>query len=286
VNGSAHRQQQRAIENGAAAAAAFVLGAKGARRVDKGGRQQTRDFDLVFDDHLEPLEVTQHVHQPARETMARLDARGMGFDLDLGRRWWWVSVPYVQLDTYGVEAPLDIERCSRELRPLIGLLEQLGIDEFDTGLLFSDPRLRPFGNPMTELSITSGRSSPGLASARGRVTLIPGGGGAIWTDMIAEALEQEAHHGGNRKKLAALTGAPRRHLFVPIDLSAALVYSAARQAFEFGEMPRIPDLPIEVTTAWAGVGRSTELLVVTPPSPWERHLVPFEVRDHPERLLL
>jgi hypothetical protein len=51
-----HREEQRAVEDGAAAAAAFVLGAKAQRR-DNGRGEGMRDFDLVFDGgHPEPLE--------------------------------------------------------------------------------------------------------------------------------------------------------------------------------------------------------------------------------------
>jgi hypothetical protein len=71
-----HREQQRAVQTRAAAAAAFVLGAK-AQPCDISPQQGMRDFDLVFDDgHCEPLEVTQHMHEPTRHTLARLREGG------------------------------------------------------------------------------------------------------------------------------------------------------------------------------------------------------------------
>jgi hypothetical protein len=67
-----HREEQRAVEDGAAAAAAFVLGAKAKRR-DNGRGEGMRDFDLVFDGgHLSRSRVTQHAHEPTRQTLARL----------------------------------------------------------------------------------------------------------------------------------------------------------------------------------------------------------------------
>ena len=279
-----HRDEQRAVEDTAAAAAAFVLGVK-ARRIDKGRGQRVRDFDLIFDDDIEPLEVTQHVHQPTREALARLDAEGMGFDKD-SPGWWFVGVPYTHTTPRGTQIPLDVRRCEQELKPLLALLEDLGITRFETAGLFLDDRLRPFADAMTTLGIDAGQMLPGAKGLAGHVTLIPGGGGAFAADMIADAVEIEANDRGNRNKLAALASAPRRHLFVPIDLSAGLTYSAARQAFEFGGMPRLPTLPPEITTAWVSVGRNTELLVVTPPAPWEAHRVPLDVRDHPERWIV
>src|SRR2546423_3336016 len=106
-----HREEQGAVEHRAAAAAAFVLGAKAQRR-DTGRRNGMRDFDLVFDDgHCEPLEVTQHAHEPTRQTFARL--REGAFDANELDHVWMVWIREYWPGADGVDEPYDVVRCRR-----------------------------------------------------------------------------------------------------------------------------------------------------------------------------
>ncbi len=206
------------MEDRAAAAAAFVLGAK-AQRCDTGRRQQMRDFDLVFDDrHREPLEVTQHAHEPTWGTLARLPEGG--FDADELDHVWTVWIPEYEPRRDGADRPYDVDTCRQEIVPVLEGLEEAGIDRFDDQSVCTDLRLRPFAPTVASLGIYAARS----LGPRGNDVIKPfflrqygRRDRGMRLHLIAEAVETEAADDGNRHKLA-LQEARRRHLFLRVDL--------------------------------------------------------------------
>jgi hypothetical protein len=147
--------------------------------IPDGNRRRETSISSSLTGHREPLEVTQHSHEPTRQSRARLEERGMGRSLDL-ERLWLVSTPEYQTDLRGNDQAYDFDRCVRELEPLLKLLEQQGIEQFDQTTLYADPRLRIFGDVMTELGVSRGTSRPlseaGAPSDGATLILLPGGG--------------------------------------------------------------------------------------------------------------
>jgi hypothetical protein len=273
------------VEDSAAAAAAFVLGAKAQRR-DTSRREGMRDFDLVFDGgHREPFEVTQHAHEPTRRTLARLEG---GFDADELDHVWTVWIPECEPGADGADQPYDVASCRREIVPVLADLEEAGIDRLDDQSIWTDPRLSSFAPTVASTGLYAARS----LGRRGNDVIRPlflrqygRRDRGMRLHVIAEAVEMEAADDGNRRKLATSNQARRSHLFLRVDIySASDCYSAVRQAFESGRLPPEPKLPSPITTAW--VASSTEVFVITPPGRWKAHRIPPDVNEHPELWLL
>jgi hypothetical protein len=268
------------LENRAAAAASWVLNAK-ARRCDLGG-SSIRDFDLLFDDgHVEPLEVTAHVAASVRQTWARIeDADQVAPTLT---RVWTVNHPSGVPDPRGDRSqPYDVRRCLTEAEPALAVLEAAGYEQFDAGLVWrvEDSTGADAMHALARLAIDFALSRPPEPGEQPRIQLGAAVGGVVTADLVAHGVEQEAADPGNQAKLATPSEARRRHLFVVFDGSSGPTFSAAAH----GMIGRLPNLPAPITTAWAA--GSSQVLVATPPGPWETHAIPSEVFEQPERWLV
>lgn len=125
-------RENREIEDGVAETVVRALGASHAHRLDDGGGEQLRDFDLVFDDgHTEPLEVTLDVEEAVVHTSDRLD-RANELQADLNR--YWMMSPSIY-DREGNASVVDVRALREVLVPFLQGLERDGIHEFtDVGL--------------------------------------------------------------------------------------------------------------------------------------------------------
>lgn len=271
-----HHRQRTAVEDTAAAAAAYLCGAT-ARRIDLGRADALRDFDLVFPDgRCEPFEVTVSAHEATRRTWNRVFGNPVKANLE---RLWVVSLPAYLTDDQGHEHPIDRNQIERELVPVLQDLEANGVESFDERDYWG--RLTEFRELFEGLGVRVAHSIDVAPPRKGELVLSTGGGGAVWIDSIADAVEREARKPDNRAKLAGAAGARRRHLCVVIDLSNGLAHLATGQVRSDGRTPRVPDLPPPITTVWALTDR--EALVVTPPGSWAARAIPEEVRENPER---
>src|SRR5439155_22699618 len=166
------------------------------------------------DGHREPLEITQHVHEATRTTLARLPDGG--FDADELDHVWTVWIPECEPDPAGDDRPYGVLECRRRIVPVLAQLEQLGIDRFDDETVRTDVRLGRFAPIVASLGIYAGRSfgprgndlvKPLFLRQYARREL------GMRLHVIAEAVEAETADEGNRRKLGALEDASRRHLF-------------------------------------------------------------------------
>jgi hypothetical protein len=263
----------------AAASAAYVLGAKLAR-LDVPPAQGMRDFDLVFQDqHREPLEITSYVDQPAFESWKRI-ARAAPLVAPLLRRRWVLTVPHSTPVGASHRVPYDVNDFVGRIEPTLAALEAAGYERISLGRLHRDPALAGAFQTLLELGLQDGIShelQPGQVAS---ISFFAPVGGITHEDLVAAAIEREANDRGNRRKLAAVANAPRRHLFVVFDGSSGRFFNAAQR----GLRGRMPDLPTPITTAWGGAGQ--HVLVTTPPGPWQLHPLPRGVFTDPERWLL
>jgi hypothetical protein len=101
-------RDKKGIEHDAAALVVEALGAVRAESRDTGGAEQTRDFDIVFEDgHAEPFEITLDAQDAVVRTWDRLD-RANQLEADLSRHW---SISPGLYDGDGVASVVDVERC-------------------------------------------------------------------------------------------------------------------------------------------------------------------------------
>jgi hypothetical protein len=262
------RNDGRATEEWAAAAAAFVLGAR-ARPIDvPGGPPGQRDFDLVFPDcTIEPLEVTSNAHAPSRQTSAR--AAYHSSQPTTLTRTWLLSLPR------GTKQAVDVAHVRREVVEPLRVLEAYGTESlYDVSLFDPASPASSAARVVRSLGVTSGVS---VAPDDGipRLELAVMYGDAVDVDSVAEAAETVAGRDDNRNKLREPPVAMRRHLFVLLDWSGGSASWAARDAIEREKMPRIPTLPDPITTVWIAASRRS-VLYVSPPGPWQTAHLPID----------
>ena len=128
----------RDIELRAAAAVAFVLGAR-VRVCDPGGGPvSSRDFDLVFTDRPdEPLEITTCADQAVLQTWSRLQR--LDREAPTLGRIWALDMPSAQLTATGGSGPTDVKRFMDEAEIALRDIEAAGYTQFDAGMLYRDP---------------------------------------------------------------------------------------------------------------------------------------------------
>jgi hypothetical protein len=263
-----------ASEAGAAAAAAYVAGAKALRR-DLGGGVQMRDFDLRYGDGRadEPLEVTHFADQASIGTWKRLgraDSRALALS-----RVWTIDIPSSERRPDGSSGPSDVKELLERLESPLRALEERGECEFTVPGPPGDHPLRELADLGCDIGC-SRSAEPGESGGIGFVAAV---GGVTSGDSVAWAVEQEAAKRDNQAKLRCLPDAPRRHLFVVMHPSSGSAYFAVK-ARQLGRLPVLPD---PITTAWVWNGDSPCLFVTTPPATWEHHQLPSEVLSNPER---
>jgi hypothetical protein len=263
----------------AAASAAYVLGAKLARR-DVPPAQGMRDFDLVFQDrHREPLEITSYVDQPALESWERI-RRAAPIVAPALRRRWALAVPHSTQVRASRRLPYDVNDFVGRIEPALASLEAAGHERISLGRLQRDTTLADAFRTLLDLGVQDGISHELQPGQMAWISLYAPVGGITHKDLVAAAIEREANDPGNRSKLDAVANVPRRHLFVVFDSSSGSFFNAAQR----GLQGRLPNLPTPITTAWAGAGQ--HVLVTTPPEQWQLHPLPEEVFTEPEHWLL
>jgi hypothetical protein len=265
---SAQLEQERR-EEVAAAAVASVVGARFRRR-DIGGRQ-VHDFDLEFEDGaLEALEVCTFTDSTVREQWQIL--RELDVVASQLTSTWTVSV------VWGAR----VKRLPERAEPYLATLERYGRSAFESG---SHYQLAASGAPadllaaswaLVELGVRDAVRAPQIAGEPARVLIAAGSGGAARTAVMSRVVQKVASKRDNRLKLQAARGARRRHIVVPIDPSAAAVWSIAREV-PAGDPPR---LPASVTVAWV-IGPNGRTLRVELPGSWEAVKVDRRVWGNP-----
>jgi hypothetical protein len=264
----------------AAAAAAFVLGAR-LERLDIPPVQGMRDFDLVFsDDSREPLEITRYVDRPAYETWERIRRAAPLLALSLTRRW-VLAVPHSTPASATTRVPYDVNDFVARIEPALAALEAAGHHTVNLGRLQRDPALAGALQTLLALGVQDAFSHALEPSQMATISLFAPVGGWTNADLIAAAIEREAADAGNQRKLQQPSTAARRHLFVVFDGSSGSFFNAAQRGLIDG---RLPTLPPPITTAWAGAGG--HVLRTTPPDAWSLHPLPDEVFTAPERWLI
>jgi hypothetical protein len=268
----------REIERRAADLVVAELGALRWEPRDIRDGTQMRDFDVVFDDHEEPLEVTTSADANVAATMNRMNGNNH-IRADV-RRTWMVTAPYTSTGAAGKKTPFDRQRAVDLLVPLIEQHDRDGKEELDfTKLAYA------FGNPdqpaalelFEHLGIRGCRSyDSSTLNDEPAIWLHVGGGGWCGADSVTSALEKAAADDGNQAKLDACSEAPRRHLFVALTpASEELEHPALLDVLDGRNepMPTIPRLPSAITTVWAGpmerAGTIDRGIYVTPPSDWQ-----------------
>jgi hypothetical protein len=268
------------LEDRCAAMAARALGARGACRQDTRRGQRIRDFDLVFHDRPpEPLEVTMNADGGVMQTKVRV---GREREQPPVKRLWLVFMPQGVQRPDGSVVPVDVDAVWDRLARELPRIEAAGMERLDPLGLFLKPEFHEFGNWLMEVGVHGGSLVP--EDGVGGVQITTGHGGVLASDLIADAVEIEAARTDNREKLDL--GAPRRHLFVLLTPnSISLADWALLLVLEGKEpMPRLPTLPPEITTVWAG--GPTGAIHVTPPGQWEAFLTTEGLWDDPSPWLL
>ena len=137
----------------------------------------------------------------------------------------------------------NISRIRKSIDAYLSEVEKLGIETFDTQSSYHSHEI--FRKLKIDLRIDGGvvtKWKSGTYICIG----FPTRGGFVDSDLIATALEVEAHKFDNRQKLAA-TGRTERHLFVWVDSSNVGAWGPMAR----GRMPdRAASLPPEVTHGW------------------------------------
>jgi hypothetical protein len=205
--------------------------------------------------HEEPLEVTTDADENVVATAAIMG--GIDRVEYAGERIWMVSVPNRSERAGGVMAPFDRDGCLKILVPFIEAIERDGFEHFATDQFAWDPASphRPAALDLMGRGVRFGSSAPVSNPDLGPGILFGvGGGGAYGPDGIADEIERVARDTGNQEKLRARATARRRHLFVFITGGSVAIVSPALSAVLDGRMPlpRKPELPDPITTAWVG----------------------------------
>lgn len=264
----------------AAAAAAFVLGAR-VERLDIPPAQGMRDFDLVFDDgQREPLEITSYVDRPAHETWERIRRAAPLVAPSLMRRW-ALAVPHSTSTSDGARGPYDVKDFVERIESALAALEVAGHHTINLGRLQRESALAGPFQTLVTLGIQDGVSHALVPGQPATISFFAPVGGITDANLIASAIEREASDIGNRRKLQQPPHVARRHLFVVFDVSSGSFFNAAQRGLTDG---RLPTLPPPITTAWAGAGG--HVLVTTPPKPWSLHPLPEEVFRSPQQWLI
>ncbi len=265
---SAQLEQERR-EDTAAAVVASVAGARFRRR-DTGG-QQMHDFDLEFDDGaVEALEVSTFTDGTVREQWQVLG------ELDV------VAVQMTSTWTVSVARGARVKRLPEKAEPHLAALERLGQSAFDAGRYYqllasgAPPDLVAASWELVKLGIRDAVRAPEIPGEPARVVIAAGAGGAASSAVISRVVQKVASRRDNRLKLQAAREARRRHIVVPIDPSAAAVWSIARDV----PAGRPPRLPARVTVAWV-IGANGRTLRVELPGSWEAVEVDRRVWDNP-----
>lgn len=262
------------LEERAAAAVAFVLGARAVRR-DVGG-QQMRDFDLVLPDgSVEPLEITQASNDVTRRTWARIE----GLDTaapTLTRRWVLSVLDQIPGGSSG-PVPFPARDLLAAAPRFLAELEKAGILEFTASTWVTAGQAEPAVVGLVGLGCEFGMSSEVEAGESGRIILESGAGGWLDPNLIAEAVEREAAKPDNVAKLSEPPDARRRHLFVFLHPSTGAAWSVAANE----DLGRLPILPSPITTVW--VAATEGVHSTTPPEGWAHHGLPDDVYARPEK---
>jgi len=265
---SAQLAQERR-EEVAAAVVASVVGARFRRR-DVGG-QQVHDFDLEFEDGaVEALEVCTFTDSTVREQWQILD------ELDV------VASQLTSNWTVCVVRGARVKRLPEKAEPYLATLERHGRAAFDSGEHYqlaassAPAALVAASWALVELGVRDAVWAPEIAGEPARVVIAAGAGGAATSAVISRVVQKVASKRDNRLKLQAAREARRRHIVVPIDPSAAPVWSIARDV-PTGDPPR---LPASVTGAWV-IGANGRTLRVELPGSWEAVEVDHRVWDDP-----
>ena len=143
----------------AAAAAAYVLGAR-LERLDVPPAQGMRDFDLVFSDgRREPLEITSYVDRRAYETWERIRRASPLVARTLTRRW-VLAVPFSIPASATGFVPYDVKDFVARIEPTLAALETAGHESISLGRLQRDAALAGPLQTLLELRIQDGLSRP------------------------------------------------------------------------------------------------------------------------------
>jgi hypothetical protein len=132
-------------------------------------------------------------------------------------------IPEYEPSGDGADEPYDVAKCRREIVPVLADLEEAGVDRFDDQNVWSDPRLSLFAPTVASLGVYAARSLGRRGNAVVKPLFLRQYGRrdrGLRLHLIAEAVEAEAADDGNRRKLGALQGACRRHLFLRVAATA------------------------------------------------------------------
>ena len=171
---------------------------------------------------------------------------------------------------------LDVKRFKGvAVAALVGL-ERAGVGHLNTSLWGREPSVDDALNALAAVGCLSGRASEPGSGETASLTLNVFDGGYLNDNLAAEAVEAEAKE-DNCRKLRGFPDAEHRHLAVYIDPSQGSTFSAVSG----GDVGRLPLFPEPITTAWIAAGGSH--IYETTSDGWERHSIPLEVIEHPER---
>jgi hypothetical protein len=267
VKTAAQLEQERR-EDVAAAVVASVVGAR-LRRRDLGG-QQMHDFDLVFDDGaIEALEICTFTDSKVREQWQILG------ELDV------VATQLASTWTISVIPRTRVKRLREKAEPHLATLERHDQSAFDAGqhykLVAGDAPVEfvAASQALIELGVRDAFRAPDITGEPARVVIVAGAGGAATSAVVNRVVQKVASKRDNRLKLQGARHARRRHIMVPIDPSAAAVWSIARDPP--AESPR---LPATVTVAWV-IGANGRTFRAELPASWEAVAVDRRVWDDP-----
>lgn len=222
--------------------------------------QGMRDFDLVGTDGevKHAIEVTSVQLSAARATRSHLE-RLYQAELELTASWHIYVHEEAQIGPIQRDAP-----------PLLNLLHDRGITEFDALHRPPDADLADALDRLAAMRITQGRVVPAASPPR----LFPGlfGSGSIDAANLTRAVETEVAKDDNRRKLAAAPLGAVRHLVVWLHDSNWYVSILLRSPIA---MPPAPLLPSEIDVVWAAVGDgpgtlTCSELLCSDGSGWER----------------
>jgi hypothetical protein len=232
------------LESVCAAIVCDVLG-NGARWdcTDRDGTSNMRDFDIVFHDRYEALEVCAFTDPVAEASRAARKHDDVKPSMVLSRTW-FVTAP-VSAPIQGLLAAVEPALAVFEGRGRVGFED---VDHWRLKLEFGpDDELAKAASALTERRVTSAQSYAPAGDEEPTIHLFTPTGGVLNPEDINRAVEDRAWKDDNQQKLASADGAAARHLFVPIRMPATLTFAAATH----GPPRTAPDLPGVITRAWA-----------------------------------
>jgi hypothetical protein len=273
----------REIEDRSASMVVAELGAVRFERRDvKGAANNTRDFDVVFEDgHEEPLEVTTNLDSEIVRAIDRTGGGVLELDADV-RLLWMVSANETFTDAAGAAVAFDRRRVTELLPSLIEQLEREGESRLDVAALAwpiasGAPRHhRRLALELHALGVKSGGAVeiPEGSEVAPHIELGLGAGISWGPDTITDVVGDIAHRKDNVEKLRACQGSQRRHLFVALagrgssDMAAWPLQQLLEGDWVWERDPDVPTLPEAITTIWAGNRHGG--IYATPPEGWRR----------------